>query len=164
MNFLGGSIVASTLSDRDCFAPPPRLGPLIAPLFIIIKQLTAMQACPLSLTTHNTCLIRTKRRSNTANEIHTMPSALILIADGTEEIEFVIPYDGMLLHFHLPLHYSCFIYQEHRKYTFHSLFHCDSFSSIRKLHYSHFLLLGRFDFQYACKIALSCYHTSQEYI
>jgi putative intracellular protease/amidase len=24
-----------------------------------------------------------------------MPSALILIADGTEEIEFTIPYDGM---------------------------------------------------------------------
>jgi hypothetical protein len=26
-----------------------------------------------------------------------MPSALVLIADGTEEIEFVTPYDGKLV-------------------------------------------------------------------
>lgn len=28
-----------------------------------------------------------------------MPKALILIADGSEEIEFVTPYDGTYLHF-----------------------------------------------------------------
>lgn len=33
-----------------------------------------------------------------------MPSALILIADGTEEIEFVTPYDGQWLGRVKPLH------------------------------------------------------------